>query len=115
MRWVASDRVTIADLPEDPHASPFEEENDPVAAELPPSLEGGDDELAPEPRQAGGRHLTLREFREKSERQYIVDTLRMASWNISRTAILLGVERTNLHKKIRSYPVSYTHLTLPTN
>ena len=52
-----------------------------------------------------GQHLTLREFREKSERQYIVDTLRLAGWNISRTAILLGVERTNLHKKIRSYQI----------
>lgn len=50
-------------------------------------------------------HMTLREFREKSERQYIVDTLKMTGWNISRTAILLGVERTNLHKKIRAYAI----------
>ena len=52
-----------------------------------------------------GQHLTLREFREKTERQYIVDTLKMTGWNISRTAILLGVERTNLHKKIRAYQI----------
>ena len=57
------------------------------------------------PRAHGGRHLTLREFREQSERKYIVDTLKMASWNISRTAIVLGVERTNLHKKIRAYEI----------
>jgi two-component system, NtrC family, nitrogen regulation response regulator NtrX len=109
---LSSDRVTIADLPEDPHASPFEEEND--AAD--PVAEGEDD--TPEagrvvghpatpgaPSAPGQAHLTLREFREKSERQYIVDTLRMANWNISRTAVLLGVERTNLHKKIRSYQI----------
>ena len=49
--------------------------------------------------------LTLREHRERSERQYIVDTLKLTSWNISRTAIVLGVERTNLHKKIRAYSI----------
>jgi two-component system, NtrC family, nitrogen regulation response regulator NtrX len=107
---LCGDRVPIADLPEDPHASPFEEESDPVAAELTGTLDAVDDELPADPARpgtpaSGGRHLTLREFREKSERQYIVDTLRMASWNISRTAILLGVERTNLHKKIRSYQI----------
>ncbi len=54
---------------------------------------------------AGGPILTLREFREQSERQYIVDTLKSTGWNISRTAIVLGVERTNLHKKIRAYAI----------
>jgi transcriptional regulator of acetoin/glycerol metabolism len=29
----------------------------------------------------------------------------MTGWNISRTAIVLGVERTNLHKKIRAYTI----------
>ena len=53
---------------------------------------------------AEGR-LTLREFREKTERDYIVETLRTLDWNISRTAIVLGVERTNLHKKIRAYGI----------
>jgi two-component system, NtrC family, nitrogen regulation response regulator NtrX len=108
---LCGDRVTIADLPEDPHASPFEEESDAAAAEVTPTLDPTDDESAGDAARSGGgpvpagTHLTLREFREKSERQYIVDTLRMASWNISRTAILLGVERTNLHKKIRSYQI----------
>src|ERR1700722_2093580 len=111
---LCGDRVTIADLPEDPHASPFEDDSDSVAADLPPTLDPTEDESVADAARAagatgatspGGAHLTLREFREKSERQYIVDTLRMASWNISRTAILLGVERTNLHKKIRSYQI----------
>jgi DNA-binding NtrC family response regulator len=106
---LCGDRVTIADLPEDPHASPFEEENDGAAAELTPAGDADDDLALDAARAAasapGGKHLTLREFRERSERQYIVDTLRMARWNISRTAILLGVERTNLHKKIRSYQI----------
>jgi DNA-binding NtrC family response regulator len=107
-------RVTIADLPEDPHASPFEEEPDAAEAEGPAPLEAaGYDEGAegtrsvppPPLAQPWARHLSLREFRERSERQYIVDTLRMAGWNISRAATLLGVERTNLHKKIRAYAI----------
>jgi len=52
-----------------------------------------------------GQYMTLREFREHQERKYIVDTLKLTGWNISRTAIVLGVERTNLHKKIRAYAI----------
>ncbi|HEX4447855.1 MAG TPA: sigma-54 dependent transcriptional regulator [Polyangiaceae bacterium] len=108
---LSGDRVTIADLPEDPHASPFEEESESNTPDHTPAMEAIDDEPGTDGGRSspgslsGSKHLTLREFREKSERQYIVDTLRMASWNISRTAILLGVERTNLHKKIRSYQI----------
>jgi two-component system nitrogen regulation response regulator NtrX len=105
---LSGDRVTIADLPEDPHASPFEEESDPPApADASPSIDTLEEDAShtPSPAPAGTPHLTLREFREKSERQYIVDTLKMTGWNISRTAILLGVERTNLHKKIRAYQI----------
>jgi two-component system nitrogen regulation response regulator NtrX len=104
-------RVTIADLPEDPHASPFEEEGDTGPGDATSPLDGGDDD-APDGSGAraggassGGAHATMREFRERSERQYIIDTLKMTGWNISRTAILLGVERTNLHKKIRAYQI----------
>jgi DNA-binding NtrC family response regulator len=103
---LSADRVTIADLPEDPHASPFEEEAEPGAESG--SLDMDEEDArssAPAALSPTGKHLTLREYREKSERQYIVDTLRVSNWNISRTAILLGVERTNLHKKIRSYQI----------
>jgi len=103
---LSGDRVTIADLPEDPHASPFEEESDPgVAAESIAPEAAEDEPQAPVAGASGAKHMTLREFRERSERQYIVDTLKLTGWNISRTAILLGVERTNLHKKIRAYAI----------
>jgi DNA-binding NtrC family response regulator len=45
--------------------------------------------------------LPLREYREIVERQYIADTLQENDWNISRTAQILGIERTNLHKKLK--------------
>ncbi len=48
---------------------------------------------------------TLREYREHSERSYIVDTLKAFDWNISKASVVLGVERTNLHKKIRAYGI----------
>jgi two-component system nitrogen regulation response regulator NtrX len=106
---LSTDRVTIADLPEDPHESPFGEDD--AANEPTVSSDALDDETSEAPT-ANNRtmtppagHLTLREFRERSERQYIVDTLKLTGWNISRTAIVLGVERTNLHKKIRAYAI----------
>jgi DNA-binding NtrC family response regulator len=54
-------------------------------------------ELPPE-----ARALPLREFRDHMEREYIRMKLDENGWNISRTANLLGIERTNLHKKMRS-------------
>ena len=36
------------------------------------------------------------------EREFIVATLNHFDWNISRASVVLGVERTNLHKKMRS-------------
>jgi two-component system nitrogen regulation response regulator NtrX len=88
---LASDVITIADLPEDPHQSPFDEE---------------DDDSSPAPVSRGpGERPTLREHREISERRYIVETLKEADWNVSKAAVTLGVERTNLHKKIRTYGI----------
>jgi len=108
MAILSGDRVTIADLPEDPHESPFgEEESAQDAAEE--AEEHGADEVHDTPASRAvpvpGQYATLREFREQQERKYIVDTLKLTGWNISRTAVVLGVERTNLHKKIRGYSI----------
>jgi DNA-binding NtrC family response regulator len=48
---------------------------------------------------------SLRDFREMAERTYIEATLRSNNWNVSRTAERLGVERTNLHKKIKQFGI----------
>ena len=40
------------------------------------------------------------------EREYIRIKLEENGWNISRTASLLGIERTNLHKKMRALGLS---------
>ncbi|MEQ9079401.1 MAG: sigma-54 dependent transcriptional regulator [Sandaracinaceae bacterium] len=52
-----------------------------------------------------GRRLTLREYRDRAERRYLVSTLEECEWNVSKAASMLGVERTNLHKKMRSLGV----------
>jgi two-component system nitrogen regulation response regulator NtrX len=111
MAILSGDRVTIADLPEDPHESPFGEE-EAAAAESAEADDDASDAATTSADTTGARasqpaagYLTLREFRDQSERKYIVDTLKITGWNISRTAVILGVERTNLHKKIRAYSI----------
>ena len=100
--------ITIADLPEDPHANPFEDEVQDVGGEAEP-LEAGEEPMGDFVSQLASSglkdRLTLRELRDRVERKYIVETLRALDWNISRAATVLGVERTNLHKKIRAYGI----------
>jgi DNA-binding NtrC family response regulator len=56
----------------------------------------------PVPLPEGEAMPSLRDFRDRAEREYIRMTLQTCEWNISRAAALLGVERTNLHKKMRA-------------
>jgi two-component system nitrogen regulation response regulator NtrX len=50
--------------------------------------------------------LGLREFREEMEKRFIQFKLKENDWNISSTARSLGIERTNLHKKIKALGLS---------
>ncbi|HET7616911.1 MAG TPA: sigma-54 dependent transcriptional regulator [Vicinamibacterales bacterium] len=49
---------------------------------------------------------TLREFKESSERAFLVEKLRENAWNISRTAEVIGTPRSNLYKKLEQYGIS---------
>ena len=49
---------------------------------------------------------TLREFKEASERTFLVQKLRENGWNISRTAEVIGTPRSNLYKKLEFYKIS---------
>ncbi|MFI5306178.1 MAG: sigma-54-dependent transcriptional regulator [Polyangiales bacterium] len=53
----------------------------------------------------GDKRPTLREFRDRAEAEYLLSTLREHDWNISRAASVLGIERTNLHKKMRAFGI----------
>ena len=110
---LSGDTIELGDVPEEPRLS--RELRARLAAErttAPPSirpvesieieLEDEDDEpAASAPREAGAR-LTLKEFRDQAEREYVLRTLRDVEFNISRAATMLGIERTNLHKKMRA-------------
>lgn len=52
-------------------------------------------------REAGPR-TTIQEARESAEREHILRALEESSWNVSGAARALGMERTNLHKRIRA-------------
>ncbi|HLH43736.1 MAG TPA: sigma-54 dependent transcriptional regulator [Bryobacteraceae bacterium] len=53
------------------------------------------------PRSYAGRG-NLRETRESAEREHIRRALEEAQWNVSGAARALGMERTNLHKRIKA-------------
>src|SRR3954447_10548346 len=49
-----------------------------------------------------GPKSTIQEARESAEREHILRALEESSWNVSGAARTLGMERTNLHKRIRA-------------
>lgn len=49
---------------------------------------------------------TLQEARREFERNMVLDALERCDWNVSRAADELGLERTNLHKKIKQFELS---------
>ncbi len=55
---------------------------------------------------AGGAPLPLAEARDRFERDYILQVLAAHQGNISRTADALGVERSNLYKKMRAFGIA---------
>ena len=81
-----NDVIDVADLPESLR----------VEAPARPAEAGGD------PVKAG----TLREHKELSERQFLVNKLRETGWNISKTAELIDTPRSNLYKKLEQYHIT---------
>ena len=57
------------------------------------------------PEQATEWDGTLREARERFEREYILRRLSETHWNITRAAERLGIERSNLHRKLKAYGI----------
>jgi two-component system nitrogen regulation response regulator NtrX len=58
-----------------------------------------------EPATAIPQNLTLRGARDEFEKQYILSRLREYGGNVSRTADALGVERSNLYRKLHAYGI----------
>jgi two-component system, NtrC family, nitrogen regulation response regulator NtrX len=55
---------------------------------------------------AGGATVPLADARDRFERDYILQVLAANQGNISRTADALGVERSNLYKKMRGFGIA---------
>ena len=89
---LSGERITLDDLPEEGVLSQGRRDSAPPS-DFPPVVD------------ESGERLTLREYRGRAEKEYILQTLEEVGWNISRAATILGVERTNLHKKMRSYGI----------
>lgn len=54
---------------------------------------------------SSGGPATLREFKEWSERAFLVEKLREFGWNISKTADEIDTPRSNLYKKLEQYVI----------
>jgi two-component system nitrogen regulation response regulator NtrX len=55
-----------------------------------------------QPDRAAGRFGSLQEVREAAEREYILKKLEETGGNVTRTAELLGLERSNLYRKMKT-------------
>ncbi|MFN8178490.1 MAG: sigma-54 dependent transcriptional regulator [bacterium] len=87
------DRLTAADVPFVP--PPLDEAEEPVVV-APLAAAAGD----------GSSFLdapTFEDFKERSERAYLVRALERHGWNVQQTARSLAMQRSNLYKKIEKY------------
>src|SRR5262249_38941592 len=57
------------------------------------------------PKESGARS-SVQEARESAERDHLLRALEEANWNVSGAARALGMDRTNLHKRIRTLGLS---------
>jgi DNA-binding NtrC family response regulator len=91
MAIMSGPRIGLADVPESIGPRP--------AADAPP----GAADLS------GYGAVALKDLRDLVERDYILKKLEEHDWNITQAAQALGVERTNLHKKIKQHGLSRAH------
>ena len=98
---LSEDTIGVGDLPEEIVAEVERSRREQSAAGRAPAGALPRIDLPPE-----ARNLPLREFRDLVERDYILAKLDEHKWNISRTAGILGIERTNLHKKMRALGIA---------
>jgi two-component system nitrogen regulation response regulator NtrX len=72
----------------------------------------GPDDLPPPLRrkdlvtEAAEKERSLKEARDSFERAYILAELRAHDWNMTRTAERLGIERSHLYRKIKTYGIT---------
>jgi two-component system nitrogen regulation response regulator NtrX len=58
------------------------------------------------PERPAERYGSLQDVREAAEREYILKKLEESNGNVSRAAELLGLERSNLYRKMRALGIA---------
>lgn len=48
---------------------------------------------------------SFQEFKEKTEKAFIEKQLNLNNWNISKTAEILGIQRSHLYNKMKKYNI----------
>ena len=80
--------------------------NEPISADsLPPEVLGIVDDIPTPDRSGEIMTLPLREARERFEQEYLSAQIRRFDGNISKTAAFVGMERSALHRKLKSLGV----------
>jgi two-component system nitrogen regulation response regulator NtrX len=100
MIMTPGDMVRAEDLPPDLRGDAPARITGPDA---PAAASTGSDAAGSPAAQPGGG--TLREFKDASERAYLVQKLRENNWNISKTAEVIDTPRSNLYKKLEQYGI----------
>ena len=78
-----------------------------AAADVDRLLAVGPGDPAPSPSSAGrGGAISFEAFKEVGERAFIAQKLEENGWNISETARVLGMPRSNLHKRIKKHGIA---------
>jgi two-component system nitrogen regulation response regulator NtrX len=55
--------------------------------------------------ESGLNASTFKEAKEEFEKEFLLHKLEESGWNISKTAEVIGIERSNLHRKIKAYGI----------
>ncbi len=113
---MCQDIVTVADLPEDiletvESQSPEKSRHvldviEPVKVDADAgteSVQAAEDDYLKRLASIKPGTVSLREFRAMAEHAFIKATLKITGQSVSKAADMLGIERTNLHKKIKKY------------
>lgn len=72
--------------------------------DLPEAIKGGSQQAISGVAEFGGE-TSLKEARLQFERKFLLDKLEENEWNVSKTAEKIGIERSNLHRKLKSYNI----------
>ena len=100
---MCQERVTVDDLPDEVLKLDQKQSNTPANSKPAPIDTNDEDNPMQRLATITPGSMSLRTFRNVAEHAFIRATLNAAAQNVAKAAEILGIERTNLHKKIKKY------------